>query len=473
MAMKFLDRQAEMERLDTLAARADGGLAVVWGRRRIGKTRLLLEWSRKHDGVYTIADQSSPEVQRAYLAQALGIRFPILGEATYPDWSSLLRRISHEAVASSWRGPLVLDEFPYLVGACPELASQFQGWIDGAARQARLSVAVAGSSQRMMQGLVLDAAAPLYGRATELLEIRPLQAGFLQEGLKLRDPVACVRSYAVWGGVPRYWELAEPYGQDLDQAVDRCILDPLGPLHREPDRLLLEEMPPAAALRPILDVIGMGAHRVSEIAGRLGKPATSLTHALTRLVDLGLVRREQPFGESERSGKRSLYKIADPLFRCWFRVVAPHRAMLAQSSAQVRLGLWHKARPHLMAEAWEDLCRSTVPRLHETRCPLAPLGPWKPASRYWRANEPEWDVVAESLDGRRLLLGEVKWTDGEASSAIVEQAAATLRAKGLPGCVRGRGHQIIHALFIPRAPSRPKPGQGITIVNARDVLSCR
>lgn len=470
--MKFIDRQVEMRRLDALVDRAEGGLAVVWGRRRIGKTRLLLEWCRRHEGLYAVADQSAPPVQRAYLAQALSVRFPTLGEATYPEWPSLLRRIAHEAEAAAWRGPLVFDEFPYWAGASADLASQFQRWVDGEARQARLCVAIAGSSQRMMQGLVLDASAPLYGRAVELMEIGPLGAGFLGQGLKITDPVSCVRSYAVWGGVPRYWELAEPYGTDLDRAVDHCILDPLGPLHREPDRLLLEELPPAAACRPILDVIGMGAHRLSEIAGRLGKPATSLTRALARLVDLGLVAREQPYGESEKSGKRSLYRIADPLFRCWFRVVAPHRALLAQAAPAVRLGLWHEARASLFADAWEELCRQAVPRIHEGRSPLARFGPWKPAARYWHGNEPEWDIVAESLEGKHLLLGEAKWTETTLSEKILDQAVGGLKAKGIPSSMRGKRHQVVYALFVPRTLSKRGRRQDAHVVDARDVLSC-
>ncbi|HNS19388.1 MAG TPA: ATP-binding protein [Sedimentisphaerales bacterium] len=469
--MKFIDRQAEMQRLDRLAARAEGGLAVLWGRRRIGKTRLLLEWCRRHDGLYAVGDQSAPTVQRAYLAQALSTRFETLGEATYPDWTSLLRRIAREAGTTGWRGPLVLDEFPYWVQAGAELVSQFQRWIDGEARQAKLAVAIAGSSQRMMQGLVLDASSPLYGRAVELLEIGPLGAGFLREGLNLRDAISCVQSYAVWGGVPRYWELAEPYGPDLECAVDECVLDPLGPLHREPDRLLLEELPPAAACRPILDVIGMGAHRLSEIAGRLGKPATSLGHALSRIVDLGLVRREQPYGESEKSGKRSLYKIADPLFRCWFRIVAPHRALLAHASESVRRSLWREARASLFAEAWEELCRQAVVRIHEGSCPLAQYGPWKPAARYWQGDGPEWDVVTESLDGEHLLVGEVKWTDRPASHEVMDKAIGDLKAKGIPGCFRGRDRHILYAVFIPKTSSRSKRRGDVYVVDARDVLS--
>jgi AAA+ ATPase superfamily predicted ATPase len=236
--------------------------------------------------------------------------------------------------------------------------------------------------------------------------------------------------------------------------------------------LLLEELPPAAACRPILDVIGMGAHRLSEIAGRLGKPATSLTRALARLVDLGLVTREQPYGESEKSGKRSLYRIADPLFRCWFRVVAPHRALLAQASPAVRRGLWHEARPSLFAEAWEELCRQAVARMHESRSPLARYGPWKPAARYWHGNEPEWDIVAESFDGKRLLLGEAKWTDATASEKTLHQAVEELKAKGMPNNMRGKGHQIVHALFVPRPASRGRDRHDTHILDARDVISC-
>jgi hypothetical protein len=73
-AMEFLDREAELARLDALAASAEGGLAVVHGRRRIGKTRLLLEWVASKDGVYAVADLSSAEVQRRYLAEAIGGR---------------------------------------------------------------------------------------------------------------------------------------------------------------------------------------------------------------------------------------------------------------------------------------------------------------------------------------------------------------------------------------------------------------
>ena len=320
--MRFLDRGDEMGRLDRLAGRRAAGLVVLYGRRRIGKTRLLLEWCAKHGGVYTVADLSSAELQRTYFATAVSRRLDGLADLVFRDWRGLLSRLAREAASAQWRGPLIIDELPYLVGASPELPSVLQSWIDHEAREAGLLVAVAGSSQRMMQGLVLSADAPLFGRADEVLELRPLEPRYLREALGIRSSVELVESFAAWGGVPRYWELASTLRGSARSRVERLVLDPLGPLHREPDRLLLEEVPSALDVRPALDAIGAGAHRVSEIAGRVGRPATSMSRPLERLLALGLARREVPFGDSEKKSRRSLY---DPLSAGHGNDISPHR----------------------------------------------------------------------------------------------------------------------------------------------------
>jgi AAA+ ATPase superfamily predicted ATPase len=391
--MKFLDRQDEMSRLLALSKRRDGGLAVVTGRRRVGKTRLLVEWVERSGGVYFVADQSSPEVQRHYLTVALATRLRGLDGVTFADWRSLLTGVAERAIEAKWTGPLVLDEIPYLVLQAPELPSVLQHFIDHDAKRARLSVAIAGSSQRMMQGLVMNASAPLFGRARELLDLGPLPPAYARDAFRTRN---LVEIWTAWGGIPRYWELASEERGPIAARIDRLVLDPLGPLHREPDHILLEEVPSALEVRPVLDAIGGGAHRVSEIAGRMGRPATSLARPLDRLLGMGLATREVPF--EEPGSKRVLYRIADPFFRMWFRVVAPNRGPLATMSPAARRALLAKYWPGLVGQTWEELCRNAVPR----------LGDWSTASRWWRGNEPEWDVVAESIDRTRLLVGEVK-----------------------------------------------------------------
>lgn len=391
--MNFIDREDELARLSALSKRRAGGLAVVTGRRRVGKTRLLVEWVERSGGVYFVADQSSAEVQRRYLVAALAAKLRGLDGVTFADWRTLLSGVAQRATEARWTGPLVLDEVPYLVLQAPELPSVLQHFVDHDAKRARLTLAIAGSSQRMMQGLVMDASAPLFGRARELLTIAPLPPMYARDVFGKLD---LVEAWTAWGGIPRYWELASDERGSIAARIDHLVLDPLGPLHREPDHILLEEVPSALEVRPVLDAIGGGVNRVSEIAGRMGRPATSLSRPLERLLGMGLATRDVPFGES--SSKRALYRISDPFFRLWFRVVAPNRGPLATMGPAARRALLARHWPGLLGEAWEQLCRESVPQ----------LGDWSSASRWWRGNEPEWDVVAESLDRSRLLLGEVK-----------------------------------------------------------------
>jgi AAA+ ATPase superfamily predicted ATPase len=467
--MLFLNRRAELARLAALARRTEGGFAVLYGRRRVGKTRLLLEWTRDTQGVYVVSDQSAPALQRRYLAGALAELLPGFADVEYPDWSSLLTRLAREAGRVGWRGPLVLDELPYLVLPSPELPSVLQRWIDHDARAAKLVVAIAGSSQHMMQGLALAANAPLFGRAQELLEIEPLLPGCVGEaGVKPGLPAA--EFYAAWGGIPRYWELALERGPRTLENIADLVMDPLGPLHREPDRLLVEEIPSAIDLRPILDAIASGVHRLSEIAGRMGRPATSLGKPLQRLTELGLVRRELPFGTSDDRSKRSLYRIADPFLRLWFGIVAPHRSRLVRSTNEERRAFLEERWDRIAAETWEELCRAQLPSLGRTEA-LGDHGQWQAGQRWWHGSNPEWDVVSLSSRGR-VLLGEAKWSRQPFSLSELTRLARTLRSKPHPELpAREQAAAKVFVLFVPEAHrSVPAELEGVRVVTARDLF---
>ena len=106
---------------------------------------------------------------------------------------------------------------------------------------------------------------------------------------------------------------------------------------------------------------------------------------------------------------------------------------------------WGRHRAALEAYAWEEL--------------------WEPAQRYWRGNAPELDVVARSVDGRRLLVGEAKWP---------AQSRAASRAGPLPGIdtMPGAGDlELISARFVPEASVRTDTSTGVHLLDARDVIS--
>jgi uncharacterized protein len=154
---------------------------------------------------------------------ALAAKLRGLDGVTFADWRALLNGVAERASEANWTGPLVLDEIPYLVLQAPELPSVLQHFIDHEAKRARLTIAIAGSSQRMMQGLVMNANAPLFGRARELLTMAPLPPAYLRDAF---GPQALLEAWTAWGGIPRYWESPrDPVGGRWSEQVVRAVSD--------------------------------------------------------------------------------------------------------------------------------------------------------------------------------------------------------------------------------------------------------
>jgi AAA+ ATPase superfamily predicted ATPase len=248
--------------------------------------------------------------------------------------------------------------------------------------------------------------------------------------------------------------------------LDDMVLSPLGVLHDEADRLLREEYPSAIHLRPVLDAIGMGAHKLSEIAGRLGLPATSLSKSIGILIMLGVVSKEIPFGSDEKTSKKSLYKLSDPFLRLWFKVIAPNRSALNVLPPKGRLQLYRSQESTLMSMSFEEICLMSVPY-------LSGLGQtFIKAGRYWGANEPEWDIVAESLDKKTILIGECKCFEKSINEQKANREFEQLKEKGRPKVLSQYGGKFCYVLFVLRSKvvSSDLPEDCI-VITIEDVLA--
>ena len=302
--MKFVDRIDEAARLKDALAREKSSLVVMYGRRRLGKSTLIKRVLSEND-VYFLADRSEGQHQRALLAKVIAQVFPDFEKLSYPDWESMFRAVNYR---TDKRFTLCLDEFPYLVEQSPELPSVLQKLVDE--KQLKYNLVLCGSSQNMMYGLFLDSTAPLYGRADEIMRLTPIRLPYIQEALNL-NAMNAIEEYAIWGGVPRYWELRENR-ISLDDAMWHNILSVNGALYEEPIKLFQDDVKDIVKTSTIMSYIGTGANRLSEIAARCNEPATNLSRPLKKLVDLGFLEKDVPFGIDEKNAKKSLYKIADP-----------------------------------------------------------------------------------------------------------------------------------------------------------------
>jgi AAA+ ATPase superfamily predicted ATPase len=455
MKLHFLNRNKEKALLKNFFDAPTTGLVVIYGRRRCGKSRLLQEVFGLNC-IYCIADQQEQALQRRAIAKEISRLCSGFENADYPTWDSLFSALNNRQETNL---TLIIDEFPYLVQTAPELPSIIQKHIDQQ-NGLRFKTVLCGSSQRMMQGLVLDSTAPLYGRASEIIKIRPLAAGWIQDALNLKGSAA-LEAYSVWGGVPRYWEQASRFSS-LDDALRNLVYDRDGLFHLEPQRLLIDEMRSSVQPHSLLELIANGANRISEIAARLSKHASGLSRPIDNLIDLGYIKRETPYGVEPRKAKRSIYKVADPFLLFWYRCVQPNMGLLEQDLIDSVVSLNKDRFKHHVAEIWEELARSSVSQLR--------IGgiDWMPAQRYWgndiKGEQLEVDIVAKSLDGSYMLFGEVKSGSVEPNSILKNLQNKAARSGLL------KNEKAVYAYWSPEVAEYQSETD--FCINANNVLNC-
>ncbi len=449
----FVNREEELSRLKVALNQEKAQLIVLYGRRRCGKSALIRRLVDK-DTVYFSSDMRGMPLQIRSLSERIEKEVPGFSVPTYPGWDSLFRSLNRSL---KHRITLCIDEFPYLVKNSPDLPSVLQNIHDDDAHS-NFNLILCGSSQMMMHDMVLNKNAPLYGRAGEILKIHPMSPACLMEYFRF-SALESVTEYSIWGGVPRYWEIRKLSGS-LDKTLSYHVVNQYGLLADEPEKLFSDEIRTSVQAFTLLSLIGSGCHRLSELAARTEKPSTHLSGILSFLVDLKYVRRELPFGETVRSTRKTLYKINDPFLNFWFTFVLPDKSRIDLGLGSQVLRKIKKNLDSYVAQAWEEMCRKSVPFMFRNR-------EFKPASRWWGNGldrKPiEIDVIAESSDKKTLLVGESKWTE---KPDIQEEVFVLLnKVKYLPFA---SGKEIMPVLFLKHKPEFSP--SGVSIFGPEDVV---
>lgn len=418
--MKFLNRSEELAKLGNVWRGVNGHPAFItlYGRRRCGKSTLLRQMLRRED-IYFMAIQGEAGLQRRLLARELGKKFPAFDAVQYADYDQLFTSLNARVTEPF---TLVIDEFPYLAREDASLPSILQRILDDPAER-KFTLVLCGSSQQMMHETVLSGTAPLYGRADMIMRLNPLPAGCLSEAFPDLSAIAAVEEYAVWGGIPRYWETRQRF-DDLRSAVIETLFSTTGLYYDEVNRLLLDDLRDLAQPISLLTLIAQGVNRPSELGARLGRKASDLYRPLNRLVSLGYVQREVPFSESPRKSKIVRYGLSDPFLRFYHRFVVPNGSMIGAGRGEEVWNDLQKKWAGFVSWQWEKLCEDAV-RAGLLGKDIRHVGRWWGKGTDGQAAE--LDIVATNADHSRWIVVECKWGSPKKPVHIREVAARKLR----------------------------------------------
>jgi uncharacterized protein len=407
---KLIDRTSEVAALRALTKRRRPALALLYGRRRVGKTFLLDHaWPKEQKVFYFLAADTTPDQNRIELLEELS-RWSSrqLDPNDYRSWRNVFRLFVDLAEQSSL--VVVLDEFQYLMGTGDDIVSHLVAVWDRELKDRPLTLVLSGSQVATMERLERGDG-PLYGRPDWVGKLRPFDyrdAVRMTPRRPLRDAATF---FGIFGGTPRYLATIEPR-DTIESRTASSMLSTTGDVHVQLANLIEQEkgIRDTAEYRAILTAVAAGWTLTDEIADAagLGGRLHVVQRAIQILEDLGLVGRERNFGASERTPWRT--RICDNAVRFWYRFVLPNRSRLERGKVG---DVWKASvAPSLdtyMGRVFEGMARQAYTRYHEAwELPGdSDWSRWEGQDRNRRSIE--LDIVA-SLDDGRTLLGEIKWS---------------------------------------------------------------
>ncbi|TLF92274.1 ATP-binding protein [Nocardia cyriacigeorgica] len=422
--LDMFDRDYEWAALSRFVADEQAGatLGVVSGRRRQGKTFLLEAICRASGGFYFGATEAADAESLRRISVALTEHLRPASPFHFAHWAEVIDALL--GLGADRPVPVVIDEFPYLAKANPELPSIIQEAFRPLREQratSRTRLLLCGSALSFM-GRLLSGSAPLRGRAGLELLVRPLDFRLAAEFWGITDPHLAVRVNAIVGGTPAYRrEFARgdvpADADDFDAWVERTVLNPETPLFREPRYLLAEEpdLRDAALYLSVLGAVADGNATRGGIAGYLERKAADLTHPITVLEDVGLLHRDADIFRQNRSA----YRISEPLIGFYHAIMRPVWDQLERPGSAHRV--WQASRrrftSNVLGPHFEQICREWS--LHYADPDLfgglpARVGHGVVHDTATRTgHEIDVAVIGLSDSGRPTLLaiGEAKWND--------------------------------------------------------------
>lgn len=413
----FIGREKELCSLHHLYITEKFEFAVIYGRRRVGKTALINQFIGNKEAIYftgveSNAKQNLENMSKSIMEYTSGIE----ADTIFSSFQTALEYVF--TLAEKERLILVIDEYPYVARSSKSLASTLQMLIDKHKDTSKLMLILCGSSMSYMEDNVLAYKSPLYGRRTAQMKILPFHFEETCHYFRNMSDEDKALMYGVVGGTPQY--LLQMSDQlSVEENIKRTFLDPVSFLFEEPTNLLKQEVREPAIYTAIITAIAAGATRISEISTKIGEDTSVCSTYIKSLIHLGIIQKESPYGE--KNSRKSIYYIEDNMFRFWYRFILGNNSAIARGAVDL---VYRRIKPHLsdyMGKVFEDICTQYLWKLLiDGRSPIefTSLGRWWGTDPIQKA-QTEIDIMGEQ-DKNTAVFGECKWTNEKVDQSVLE-----------------------------------------------------
>lgn len=410
----FFGRKDELAIMEDLYESESFEFLVLYGRRRIGKTCLLQEFSRRHKTLFYSAQEKNDALNLLDFSKIVQNYFEGHFFGEFSDWEASMSYIG-EKVSQEERLVLIIDEFPFIATENPSIKSIIQHAIDRKWKKSNIFLILCGSSVSFMESEVLSHKSPLYGRSTAYIELKSfdyLDSSEFFSNYSLMDKLI---AYGILGGIPCYLDSFDSK-KSVKENVASKILREGSFLKEEPIFLLRQELREPSLYNSILEAIAGGATRINDIASKIHEENQKCSKYLHTLQTIRLVKKSVPCGEDD-SSRKTIYTIEDNYFQFWYHFLFEKKSyyeLLGVKNAVEEIFLPENLNMY-MGRIFEKICLEYMIRLAKKQ--KLPFTPEKYGK--WWGNNPERrmqddiDVLLMGQGGKKLIICECKFKNSQ------------------------------------------------------------
>ncbi len=415
----FIGREYEINKLNELYTEDKFHCVIMYGRRRVGKTRLLTEFSKDKNKIFYVSEEHNDALSLEKFSKLVLEHFG-LSEfmSKFESWDIAFKFIGEKAKTE--KIVLILDEFPYMVSANKSMLSILQNNIDHNLINTKLFLIICGSSISFIENEVLSYKSPLFGRRTAQFLIEPLDFFDAIKFFGNYENEDKMRAYSVLGGVPQYL-LQFDAKKSFDENIMNKIYNKSTYLYLETELLLKQELNNPIVYKSIIEAVANGASKLNEIATKIGETTSKTSIYIKSLIELKIIKKIVPITEKENS-RKTIYLISDNYYKFYYRYVNKYISAIEQELGEsiYKNRIENKFNEH-QGLVFEDVCKDYLIRKNkkmELPFIIYKLGKWWGTNPIKKRQE-EIDIVGLGEDD--ILFAECKYTNDKIGIDVYEK----------------------------------------------------
>ncbi len=422
----MIGRKEEIKHLEALYSSNSFEYLVMYGRRRVGKTTILQEFSKNANTVFYPAQAKNDKLNLEDFSKMIQFHFDGVFISSFKNWRDAFEYIDKKA---DKRTAIIIDEFPFLADENPTIKSMLQHTIDHLwKKNGNIFLILCGSSVSFMETDVMGNKSPLHDRQTSSLEIKPFD--YLDSSLFFEHFTneQKLMAYGILGGIPRYLEAFDDR-ISLEENIASKIIKNGAYLHEEPINLLRAELRKTNVYNSILSAIANGKSKVTEISDSIHEERSKVSKYLLTLQTMRLIEKTVPCGESKDS-RKGIYVISDNFYKFWFRYEFTNNAYYEMLGVEKATEDIMNDISNLMGDAFERICMEYL--IRQAKAGQLEFIPCK-IGKWWGNNplikaQDDVDILLIDKTGKKALFVECKYTNKKMPHSEYEDLKTAMMA---------------------------------------------